>query len=127
MSAHPIVHIELSANDPAEAAKFYNSLFDWKIDHDGNLGYWMFTSEEKRGGGFNKVGPNEDSFIPVKPGDVIFYVDTDDIDGTLARVESLGGKVIAPKSEIPTVGYYGIFQDPTGNVVGLFSSPKQMS
>jgi hypothetical protein len=126
MAAHPIVHIELAANNPEEAAKFYNNLFDWKIDVDHNHSYWMFTSEEGRGGGFNPVGT--EGMFPVKPGDVLIYVDTDDIERDLARAESLGGKIIAPKTDIPGVGWFGVFQDPTGNNVGLYTNlPRQES
>ena len=58
----------------------------------------------------------------MKPGDVIVYFATDDIDATLARVEALGGKTIIPKTEIPNVGWFGWFTDPTGNKVALFTS-----
>ena len=33
-----------------------------------------------------------------------------------------GGTILMPKMEIPNTGWMGLFQDPTGNVVGLFKS-----
>ena len=32
MSDHPIVHIELSADDPMAAGKFYGEVFGWDIN-----------------------------------------------------------------------------------------------
>jgi predicted enzyme related to lactoylglutathione lyase len=34
----------------------------------------------------------------------------------------LGGTVIQPKTEIPTIGWFGMFKDPTGNVLALYTS-----
>lgn len=48
------------------------------------------------------------------------YVHSDDIAATLAKVESLGGTVVVPESEIPGIGWFGIFMDPAGNLLALF-------
>jgi uncharacterized protein len=127
MSKHPIVHIEFAANDPQAAGGFYSQLFDWKLDYDPNLGYMQFQPESGPGGGFNKVGATEAAGFETKAGDVLVYVATDDIDATLARAESLGGKTLVPKMEIPGIGWFSIFTDPTGNKVGLYTSLQQMS
>jgi len=55
-------------------------------------------------------------------GTVIAYVGTDDVDATLAKLTKLGGKTLAPKAEIPGVGWFAIFADPSGNKVGLLQS-----
>mgnify|MGYP006159671681 CR=1 FL=1 len=55
-------------------------------------------------------------------GQVIVYIHSDDIEADLKKVEQLGGKVVHPKSEIPQTGWYAFFQDPTGNVLGLYTS-----
>jgi len=30
--------------------------------------------------------------------------------------------VVFPKSEIPETGWYGMFKDPTGNIIALYTS-----
>ncbi len=115
MSKHPIVHIEFSAEDPLAAAKFYSDVFGWKTEHMPEMNYVTFDAEGGPGGGFNPIGEQ------VKPGDVFVYVATGDIEATLAKAESLGGKTITPKTEIPGVGWFALFSDPTGNTVGLFA------
>ena len=114
---HPIVHLELSAKDPKAAGKFYEQLFGWKIEADDNLQYVQFMREEGGiGGGFNPVDENNPA------GSVLAYVQTDDIEASLKKAESLGAKSLMPKSEIPGIGWFGIFMDPTGNRVGLYTS-----
>ncbi len=116
MSKHPIVHIELSANDPEAAGKFYSDAFDWKFEAIPEMNYVTFEAEGGPGGGFNPTSSES-----VNPGDVLVYIQTDDIEASLAKVESLGGKALMPKTEIPNTGWFGIFSDPTGNNVGLYT------
>jgi hypothetical protein len=119
MSSHPIVHLEVSAKDPAAAAKFYSEMFGWKIEVDPQFNYHMFSAEGGPGGGFVEAdGKN------YKAGDIVPYIDTEDIAATLKKIETLGGRTLTPKTEIPGMGWYAIFADPTGNHVGLFTSMR---
>jgi predicted enzyme related to lactoylglutathione lyase len=119
MSRYGIVHVEFSANDLQSAAKFYGDLFGWKIEHIPEMNYATFDPEEGPGGGFNPVSDSNPA------GTVLVYVGTDDIEGSLARAESLGAKTIVPKTEIPQTGWFAIFIDPTGNQIGLYT-PMEM-
>lgn len=118
MSGHPIVHIEFSADNPEAAAKFYGDLFGWKISSFPEFNYHTFAAEPGPGGGFNPLNGLRGL---VKAGDVVVYVETDDIDASLAKAESLGGKTELPKEEIPGQGWFAVFRDPTGNHVGLYT------
>jgi uncharacterized protein len=117
MPAHPIVHLELSAKDPAAASKFYADLCGWKIEVDPNFNYYQFTAEGGPGGGF--VQPDGKMY---NAGDVVPYIGTDDIDAMLKKAEALGGKVVLPKTEIPGQGWFAFFTDPSGNRIGLYAS-----
>lgn len=120
MSNHPIVHIEIPAKDTRAAGKFYGDLFGWKIEADAMYNYVQFQAEGGPGGGFVEVGEGGGN-VQYKPDSLLVYVSTDDIDATLARVESLGGKTLMTKTEIPHVGWWAAFTDPSGNRVGLFT------
>ena len=50
------------------------------------------------------------------------YIHSDDIEADLKQVEELGGTVVTPKTDIPGTGWYGVFKDPTGNVLALYTS-----
>ena len=123
MSNHSIVHVEIPAFDPGKAGTFYADLFNWKIQVDQSFDYHMFQPDPGPGGGFVKVGEQP----PYKPGEVLIYVSTDDINATLAKAESLGAKTLVPKTEIPQTGWFAFFSDPTGNRIGLFTAINQPS
>ena len=81
MTKHPIVHIEFSARDRGEAAKFYTEVFGWETQDMPEMNYTTFDVGQGPGGGFNPIGEQ------VKAGDVSVYIGTDDIDATLAAAE----------------------------------------
>ena len=116
MSKRNIVHVEIPATDVKGAGKFYQALFDWKIQEMPEMNYTMWEDGSGSGGGFPAVSEENPA------GQVLVYIDSDDIEADLKKVEKLGGKVIHPKAEIPGMGWYAIFQDPTGNVLGLYTS-----
>ena len=120
MTNHSIVHIEFPAQDPVAAGRFYKDLLGWDMEEMPEMDYVTFQSGENQGGGFPRIDGEM-----YKPGDVIVYIETDDIDATLDCVESLGGKTLVPKSEIPGFGWFAHFADPSGNRVGLFTGSPQ--
>jgi predicted enzyme related to lactoylglutathione lyase len=117
MMAYPIVHVEFSAADPEETSKFYQDAFGWKLEAYPEMNYIGFEAEPGPGGGFNPIDGET-----IKPGDVIVYIQTPDIEASLAKIESLGGTTLHPKTEIPNIGWYAFFGDPAGNRVALFTS-----
>ena len=116
MSKRNVVHIEIPAADLVKAAQFYQALFGWKITRDEKMDYSMWEPSEGPGGGFSPLDEQ------VKPGDVLIYIDSEDIEVDLKQVVNLGGKVIRPKTEITGIGWFGIFKDPTGNTIALYTS-----
>jgi predicted enzyme related to lactoylglutathione lyase len=52
------------------------------------------------------------------PNQVTFYIEVDDPQAYLDRVEEAGGKTLVPVTELPMVTF-ARFADPQGNVVGL--------
>lgn len=128
MAAHPIVHVEFSARDPEAAAQFYGDLFGWNLHTDPAFDYHMFQAEGGPGGGFVKIdGGAGDESSPYQAGDVLVYIASDDIEADLRKIEARGGAVVMPKTEIPNTGWFGIFRDPSGNKVALFTQMSQQS
>jgi predicted enzyme related to lactoylglutathione lyase len=116
MSKRNIVHIEFSARDPKEAAKFYAALFGWRMETDENINYTQWDPGTPPAGGFSPVE------MGATAGQVLVYVASDDIEADLKRAAELGGTILTPKNDIPGIGWWGAFKDPTGNVCGLFTS-----
>ena len=117
MSKRNVVHVEIPAASVEAAGKFYQELFGWKISHDPELNYSMWEAGNGDAyGGFPQVSEQTHA------GQVLVYIASDDIEADLKRVVEMGGKVIFPKDEIPQTGWFALFQDPTGNVLGLYTS-----
>jgi uncharacterized protein len=117
MTAFPIVHIEIVTNDPRSSADFFGRLFGWKITTTPDFeGYHMFQPESGPGGAF--MSADNQLF---KPGDVVLYAQTDDIDATLRQVQEMGGTVLVPKTDIPAVGWFAVFSDPSGTRMSLYT------
>lgn len=120
--AHPIVHIEIPVKDIDTGGGFYGELFGWQTTPMPEMGYMTFAPGDGPGGGFTKIDGQM-----ARPGEVLIYVGTDDIDATLEQAESLGATTVQPRMEIPCIGWFGIFQDPNGNRIALFTPNGGMS
>ena len=122
MSNHPIVHIEFLNSDPEATAKFYSELFGWELERSPMPGDMEGEYLQGLTGSTPDVAyPQADGEFS-NPGDVLVYVYSDDVAATLVKVESLGGTVVVPESEIPGVGWFGVFLDPTGARVALLKT-----
>ncbi len=117
MSKRNVVHVEIPAANVKDAGTFYQELFGWKLTHDEGMNYTMW--EAGNGDSYGGLPPVSDTN---PAGQVLVYIASDDIEADLKKVETLGGKVIYPKSEIPQTGWFALFQDPTGNVLGLYTT-----
>ena len=109
--ANPVIHFEVVGSDGSKLQDFYRDLFDWKISTDNPMNYGIVDNggEGINGGvGQSPNGPH-----------VTWYVQVDDIDASLAKAESLGGKTVMPKERIMDMVTLGLFTDPEGNLVGL--------
>jgi predicted enzyme related to lactoylglutathione lyase len=114
LMSHPIVHIELSAENHEEMAKWYGQLFGWSTQGFPEMNYSTFSSGEGGvGGGFNPYSEGAPA------GTIVPYVQCEDINGMIAKVESMGGKILLPPMSIPTVGQVAQFTDPSGNRMAL--------
>ena len=116
MSKRNVVHVEIPAANLEAAGKFYESLFGGKLQHIPEVKYTLWEAGDGSGGGFPEVSAENPA------GQVLVYIDSEDIEADLKRVEKLGGKVLHQKAEIPGTGWFGVFQDPTGNALALYTS-----
>jgi len=122
-----VVFFEIPASNFKQAKKFYEKVFDWKVELWGDEGAMAYTTA---------VGKDQN---PIEPGGInggfykrkskddqpSFGVQTGSIDKTLQAIEKAGGKVITPKHSIGEWGFMADFADPEGNVITLWEKPKK--
>jgi len=115
--AGKIVHFEIPAGDADRAAGFYNGVFGYSIGGSAMEGfdYRMFQTGEDQGGA---VMPSD------KAGSgLIVYLDTDDIDASIAKVRELGGSA-DDKQPVPTHGWFAACKDTEGNNFSLWQGDE---
>jgi predicted enzyme related to lactoylglutathione lyase len=109
-----VIHFEVTGKDAKALQAFYSKVFDWTLDTNNPGGYGMYRPENGQGiaGG---IGAAQDG----GPGQVTFYVHSDDPQGLLRKVEAAGGRVIMPLTEVAPETTIGLFADPEGHVIGI--------
>ena len=113
MTKRNIVHIEIPATDGKTSGAFYEKLFGWHITTDEAMNYTMFDAHDGPGGGFTDQ---------MNPGEVLIHINSDDIDADLQQAKALGATIVTEKTEIPGIGWWGVFKDPTGNSIAVFKA-----
>lgn len=113
MAAGKIVHIEVPAGDADRASTFWNGLFGWNIGGSvmEEFDYRMFQIADDQGGAIMPSDKAGSGFI--------VYMDTDDIDASIARVRELGGTA-DEKQPVPTHGWFSSCTDTEGNPFSLW-------
>ena len=113
---NPIVHFEIGGRDSDATQTFYRELFGWKIEPMGPAALVAAEGEGSIGGHITSLGHDPHTYVTV-------YAETNDIPGTLAIAEALGGKTMIPETEIPDMGWFAWFTDIDGNIIGLYKPP----
>ncbi len=117
MKNHCFVHIEIPAKDLKKTKEFYESIFKWEVVIQTGFDDYAFFKETKDsiGGAFQK----SDKIIN---GEVTLYINTDNIELSLEKIKEAKGEVVQKKTQISeNHGFYALFKDISGNLMGLWS------
>jgi uncharacterized protein len=118
-----VVHFEIPADNIERASKFYKSAFNWMITPVPQMEYTLLgTVEVDQNNMPKQLGAINGGMMERTPQfkSPIITISVQDIDVSLKRIQTLGGKIIQGKMEVPNTGYTAYFQDTEGNVMGLF-------
>jgi uncharacterized protein len=112
---NPVGWFEIVGKDGKRLRSFYADVFGWKIaGADGAMDYGLVEAAAKGIGG--GIGSSQDGGA----GHVTVYVDVDDIDSYLKKIEKAGGSTVMPATEIAEYHMaFALFTDPEGHLVGL--------
>ncbi len=126
-----VVHFEIPADNLDRVQKFYSGVFGWKTEKVPMPGapYIIATTVEtekdgmpKSPGAINGGLMGKDSTAPYP----VIVIKVANIDDAMKKVENSGGKIVLPKRPVGNMGLYARFQDPEGNILGLWQDlPKQ--
>ena len=113
-----VIHFEIPADNPERAAAFYKRAFGWKIEKwPGPMEYWMVNT-----GADGEPGINGGLMKNTEVKTTTNTIGVASVDDAVKTVQGAGGKLIMPKTPIPTVGYFAYCQDTEGNLFGVMQS-----
>jgi len=117
----PVVHFEIMGKDADALRGYYGELFGWSFDTSNPMGYGTVSREENLTPDGMGIGGGIGSAPEGYDGHVTFYVAVPDVEAALAKAESLGGsRMMGPETIMDTI-VLGMFSDPEGHAIGLFS------
>ena len=115
--AHPVTWFQIQGRDATGLHDFYVKAFGWKSrpSPDGSGLFFVDAEDGGIAGGIGPLGDDSDQNVAV-------YIDVDDIDEALLKIEAAGGKssTYFPIARGDGQGTYAVFIDPAGNSIGLW-------
>lgn len=122
-STNAINWFEIPATDIARAKRFYEQIFEIKMDEMEMPGmkYAMFPFDptaQKVSGGLAQSPMH----VPGPTGSIIYLNANPDLKNVLNRIEAAGGKITMPKTAIGANGFMAFFIDSEGNTMALHSN-----
>jgi predicted enzyme related to lactoylglutathione lyase len=120
-----IAHFMIPADNIDRAKHFYHNLLGWKIEPTKNpmdpskmaaMQYHDISTGAAKEGTMNTGGLYKRHMSE----SILTFVEVEEIDKVLAKVENLGGRITMQKEEIKGVGLTAVIQDSEGNVIGLW-------
>ena len=115
---------ELTTPDVDAAKKFYPRFTGWgtqAFDND----YTMWTTGGVPIAGLFRLS-NEMRQQGIPP-NWMPYIESDNVDETVAKAVSLGGRLVHGPDDIPGTGRFAVLQDPQGATFGVYKSSNRMS
>ena len=125
MKANLVGWFEIPVLDMDRAIKFYETVFDIKLNRQqmGPADMAWFPGAENGPGASGSLVSEGDLYKPSHDGSLIYFNSLKgDLSLELAKVIEAGGKVLQEKQMITEeIGYYGMFEDSEGNRIALHS------
>lgn len=108
---------ELSTSDPEGAAAFYGALFGWQVQPPmPEMGdYRLASIGDEMVAGIMAPPPG----APPMPPHWGVYMTVAHCDEAVEKAVALGGKLLMPPMDVPTVGRMAVLQDPQGAVFSV--------
>jgi predicted enzyme related to lactoylglutathione lyase len=112
---------EIPTADISRAKKFYQTILGTEMNETEMFGTKMAFFPTDGSNVSGAIVQGED-YTPSSEGALVYLNGGSNLETSLSKVETAGGKVIVPKTQIsPEMGYFAIFIDTEGNKIALHS------
>jgi predicted enzyme related to lactoylglutathione lyase len=113
--------MDLTVENAQDVRDFYGEVVGWSAS-DVDMGGYSDFCMNTPGSGTTVAGichaRGTNAGLPAQ---WLMYITVEDLDASVARVEALGGKVIAGPRDMGAQGRYCIIEDPAGAVAALYA------
>ena len=118
-AVNPVGYFEIPVTDMARAVRFYETVFEIRLERQTIDGYEMalFPFDPNAPGATGSLAKG-DVYVPAKTGPILYFR-VADIDAVLARATAGGGTVLYPKKDVGDFGHVAEFEDSEGNRIGI--------
>jgi len=119
---NPVNWFMIPVKDLEKAKKFYEAIIDDELSRSemGQMKMAWFPMTKGAPGAAGALVKGE-GYMPSHAGTLV-YLHVKDIDETMARIRTHGGRVLLPKSRMGEYGFVAHFEDTEGNRVALHSN-----
>lgn len=111
-TGNAVVHFEIGCKDLALITGFYTKVFGWTPTAIPMASLLQTNNTDGIQGRITSLGHEPHNYT-------IFYIQTTDIDASIASIEDAGGKKIIGPFPLPDGKLFAWFKDPEGNMAGL--------
>ncbi len=126
MKPNPIVWCEIYVQDMDRAKRFYESVFEVKLEklESPDLEMWAFPMAMDTVGASGALVKMDG--VPSGGSGTIPYFHCDEVAVESERVVTAGGQIQKPKVSIGQYGFMALILDTEGNMIGLHMPPTAM-
>ena len=111
---------EVGTTDLRAGEDFYAKVAGWKAESwSQNPSYKLFVAKRESKAGLYLITESLNTVTP--PPSWLSYIGTPDVDATVRQAVELGGKVVVPAYNVPSVGRMAHLQDPQGALFAVSS------
>ena len=116
---HGFGHVEIPTTNIKKAQKFFGTVFGWTFTDHPEIQYTLFHTGSHPNGGLERVKKMR------RRGQVLVYIEVEDLDAKLKEIKKAKGKIVEKKTEVKGMGWYGVFETPDRCRLALWqSAPK---
>ncbi|MHA2249991.1 MAG: VOC family protein [Candidatus Kariarchaeaceae archaeon] len=116
-------HFEIPGKKGKITRKFYKETFGWEFSQFKDTDYWNIRTGDPNTPGIDG-GLAGSSSMNQK---VIVTIDVENIDITIKKIETNGGRKIRDKIALVGIGWLTYFQDPEGTIFAAFQEDQEAS
>jgi predicted enzyme related to lactoylglutathione lyase len=123
MTPNPVRWFEIYVQDMPRALRFYEAVFDIKLDRlpAGDLEMWAFPQAAGAAGAAGTLVKAPAGIVSGGNSTLVYFA-SDDCAVEAARVAGAGGKLYRDKMSIGPYGFIALASDPDGNMFGIHST-----